>query len=43
MLYSLGEYVLEFMYWDQILQKDGKQEIPDREERVARRGEGNGR
>ena len=42
-LYSLGEYDLAFMYWDQILQKDWKQDIPDLEERVARRREANGR
>ena len=42
-LYSLVEYDLAFMYWDQILQKDWKQDIPDLEERVARRREANGR
>lgn len=42
-LYSLGEHDLAFMYWNQLLQKDWKKDIPDLEERVAKRRAAAGR
>ena len=42
-LYALGEYDLAGVYWDQAVRKDTEHEIPDLEERIAKRMKAIGR